>query len=412
MHRMRLLKGKKGYAEFAKRVGLSHMETESRLRALKRSYMPFQVTDSYTSLIERLCGDDKSNLINIVTPFEGSAPFKGRFDPYGNVTARQDHAWFLQHKYEPTLLVHIADYCISNCQFCYKVHEIRHEEKDAESISRRVDAALAYIDAHPQINNVLLTGGDPVALKPEVLINCMERLLSKNNIRLVRLATKAVVFDPTWMLASPIMEFLSRSNSRSGKQISVIAQINHPAEFSDDARTLLDKLTAFGIQIRGQPTIASGINVSPDTLFRLHQIYIDHRIIPYYFTVFMPVRGVEQYAVELHVAFRAIAEAKKYLSGLEKKSVLLASHDFGKFEICGFLPDAINPRSIILKWHQAAMPSLLPNCIRGRIPSSPEDVLVLKYLSGKVYCIDQLFAINGLPYFTSDGTLQEKESVP
>jgi hypothetical protein len=121
----------------------------------------------------------------------------------------------------------------------------------------------------------------------------------------------------------------------------------------------------------------------------------------------MPVRGVEQYGLSLDEAFRKVAESKRNLSGLEKKGVLLASHDFGKLEICGFYPNPEEPEKIVLKWHQIAMEKYLPKKLKETVPTRPEDILVLDYNIGSMYCIDHVFEKNGLPYINSDGELIE-----
>ena len=139
----------------------------------------------------------------------------------------------------------------------------------------------------------------------------------------------------------------------------------------------------------------------------LQRKFLDNRIISYYFTVFMPVRGVEQYGLSLDEAYRNVAESKRHLSGLEKKGTLLASHDFGKLEICGFYPTAEVPQKIVLKWHQAAMSEYLPASLKDAVPTRPEDIMVLDYRKGQMFCVDHVFRENGLPYFGSDGELKE-----
>jgi L-lysine 2,3-aminomutase len=402
---MKTYRGIEGFELFANAVGLEVEERAQRLAVLQNSYMPFMVTEFYTNLIANAPKADRDRLLNIVLPFRGRRHFSGRFDPYGNVKYRRDSMYFLQHKYAPTLLVHMYDFCISNCQFCYKVNEIRHEKKSGFEFSEKIDAALAYIDGHPEINNVLYSGGDPAAMEVSRLMECMERLIAHRSIRTVRFATKVLAYNPNYFLDPDLLAFLTRTNQQPGKQVAVIAQLNHPAEMSVDSGRALAALAHAGVQIRGQPTLAAGINDDEDVLVRLHQKYIDHRIIPYYFTVFMPVRGVEQYGIRLHHAYAMMGRVHARLNGLEKKGVLLASHDFGKFEICGFLPDARAPREIVLRWHERPFDSFLPQPLVERYPRDHHALLVLKYDVERTYCIDHLFEQNGLPFFNTDGNL-------
>src|SRR3989344_5332418 len=155
MNPLKILKGEVGLDEFASIIGMSSEEKANRRKALGESYMPFKVTESYARLIASQEEPYKGQMTNIVLPPLGKKEFKGRFDPYGNKVYRQDESSFLQHKYEKTLLLHIDDFCISNCQFCYKVREIRHEDKKQITIDEKVDMTLEYLSQHPEINNVL-----------------------------------------------------------------------------------------------------------------------------------------------------------------------------------------------------------------------------------------------------------------
>lgn len=406
--KLRIFSGASGFDAFAERVGLAEDEREERSRALAESFMPFKVTDYYTSLIAAQPEPYRSQLLNIVLPPTGPKPFTGRFDPYGNKTYRQDDRAFLQHKYSQTLLLHIDNFCVSNCQFCYKVNEIRHESVKGATVGAKVDMALAYLAEHPEINNVLFTGGDPAAFrKTKELVLLIGRLIESPGIRVVRFATKGLAYDPERFLDGELLEFFRDTNRNPNKQVSIIAQMNHPAEISGIAVEAFRRLAEVGVQVRGQPAIVRGVNDSVATLIDLQQRFLDNQILSYYLTVFMPVRGVEQYALPLDEAFRNVAAAKRALNGLEKKGTLLAAHDFGKMEIVGFHPTPEEPTKIILKWHQAAKPEYLPDRLKQMVPTRPEDVLLLDYDKGETYSIDQVFARNGLPHFSADGVLVE-----
>jgi KamA family protein len=408
---LKVLAGIDGFGQFADMVNLSHEERTQRLEALQESFMPFKVTEFYTRLIVAQDEPYRTQLLNIVLPPPGRKPFAGRFDPYGNKTCREKESPFLQHKYEKTLLLHIDDFCVANCQFCYKVNEIRIERTaPTQSYDEKLQAAKKYLKDHREVDNILFTGGDPASFRRNSdLIKLISGLLEESNIRVFRFATKGLVYDPERYLDQDLLSFFERANSTWGKQVSVILQVNHPAEMSGMARKAVAALQQAGVQIRGQPAVVRGVNDSVETLIDLQRSFVDNKIISYYLTVFMPVRGVEQYGILLDEAFRNVAESKRHLSGLEKKGVLLSSHDFGKLEICGFYPTAEQPEKIILKWHQAAMPRYLPKSLKAQVPTRPEDILILDYEPGTMYCIDHVFAANHLPYYDSSGGLIEPQ---
>lgn len=411
--KLTVLSGMDGFARFSQIIEMPEEQRVSSADALQQSYMPFKVTEYYAELIASQNEPYRTQMTNIVVPPVGEKTFVGRFDPYGNKTYRQDERAFLQHKYEKTLLLHIDDFCVSNCQFCYKVNEIRHETIKNATIDEKVDMALAYLDKHPEVDNVLFTGGDPASFRRTwELTNLIGRLIEHENIRIVRFATKGLAYDPERFMDGELLNFFKEVNSKDGKQVSVIAQMNHPGEMSPVSRQAIRELQGVGVQIRGQPAIVRGVNDSVETLIDLQRGFLDNKIISYYLTVFMPVRGVEQYGIPLDEAFRKVAESRRHLSGLEKKGVLLASHDFGKFEICGFYPTPEQPEFIVLKWHQAAMSKHLPERLKELVQTRPDDVLVLDYVKGQMYCIDHVFERNGLPFYNSKGELDENTGMP
>lgn len=405
---LKMYAGDDGFETFAAAVNLVGHEKEKRQKLLRESFMPFKVTEYYTRLIAGTLEPYRTQLLNIVLPPSGPKPFVGRFDTYGNKQYRDEGNAFIQHKYSRTMLLHIDDTCVANCQFCYKVNEIRTEGTSALPYLDKLRVAQQYLRAHSEIDNVLFTGGDPAAFrKTKDLITLISGLLEESGVRIVRFATKGLAYEPTRFCASDLLQFLTEANSKPGKQVSVIAQMNHPAEFSDATVAALRALQSTGTQVRGQPAIIKGVNDSVPTLVDLQRKFVDHKILSYYLVVFMPVRGVEQYALHLHEAFHNVAESKRQLNGLEKKGVLIAPHNFGKMEICGFTPSASNPQHIVLKWHQVSMPQYLPESLKQRVPTQAGDVLVLKYNTKNMYCLDHVFAANGLPYFNSDGLLVE-----
>jgi KamA family protein len=402
--------GARGFEAFAGHVGLTGAEFEERRALLAESYMPFRVTRYYADLIREQREPYRLQLLNIVLPPPGAKKFRGRFDPYGNRNARSASTSFLQHKYPRTLLLHIDDFCVANCQFCYKVNEIRVERHQPWSYRDKLAMALDYLTAHPEIDNVLLSGGDPASFrKTKDLVAIIGRLLESPRIRFVRFATKGLAYEPSRFLDPALLTFFEDVNRRTSKQVQLIVQLNHPAEISSATERALEAVRAAGVQVRGQPALVAGVNDSASTLAELQRRFLDVQIVSYYITVFMPVRGVEQYALRLHEAFGVVAASKRELGGLEKKGVLVASHDFGKLEVCGFDPTPEAPRRIILKWHQVAKPELLPASLLARVSCRPEDVLVLDYEPEATFSVDDVFRFNGLPYHDADNGLVEPE---
>lgn len=391
---MKIFSGINEFDEFCDFIGIEESEKNARRKVLIESNMPFQVSDYYAGLIRDVKGSDKKQMLNVVVPPVAEKPFAGRFDPYGNTKYRQGDKIYLQHKYKQTLLVHINNACFCRCQFCYKVNEINNDT--SFFYKQIVDDAVDYVKEHPTVNNILLTGGDPMMLSNEALTYILEEFCKISHIRGVRIATKTVSFNPQRFYDEELLALLSTCNVK-GKHISVVAQISHPAEFSDVMVEAVRKIQATGGSIRLQPVLARGINDNVEILTRLFQKAYDNKIIPYYLVLFMPVRGVEQYAIPVDEAYKIVSKLSAELSGLEKKITFITANDFGKFEICGFLPSADQPKEIILKWHQIVNEKYLPKAFMEKVSIEPFSLLKLKYKKGKIYNMDDLFEYNQIP---------------
>ena len=400
---MKNFSGIVGFEEFCKVIGMSEDEKELRRKCLIDSNMSFLVNEYYADLIKETNEPQRQQMLNIVLPPVYEKKFVGRFDPYGNKKFRKADTIYLQHKYKQTLLVHINNTCFSHCQFCYKVNELN---TDANHLYQQiVGNAVTYIKEHPEINNVLLTGGDPMVFGNKSLSYILEHFSDLPQIRGIRIATKALSFYPLRFLDDQLLSILSACNKKK-KHITIIAHISHPAEFSGTMVAAIEKIEKAGASIRSQPVLARGINDSVETLTRLFQKAFDHKIPPYYLSQFMPVRGVEQYALPIDQAYQIVAKVNEELSGLEKKSIFVAPHDFGKLEICGFYPSVEQPDEIVLKWHQIVNETYLPKVFTDRVPTKHGPLLKFKYRKNSLYNMDDVFEYNHIP--TSEESVDEE----
>jgi KamA family protein len=383
------------FDSFAKRIKLSDQEKKERTDSLRESYMPFKVTKHYTKLIESESGLSRFQLLNIVLPPTSPKPFDGRFDPYANAKMRQEDTHYIQHKYPKTMLFHLDDLCFANCQFCYKVGEIRVEEKKEESYKKKLEKVVGYLHQHPEIDNVLLTGGDPRTRPTKQLVDIFDQLSKPESVKVIRFATKGLSFDPKRFQDPDLLGFLGEFNKKNEKRINIIAQYNHPSEIDPESQISLRMLQKSGVQVYGQPAIIRGVNDDIETLTELQNKFLENNIQSYYFIQFMPVKGVEQYGIPLEETFDKVAKSKRRLNGLAKKGVLIAPHDWGKLEMVGFLPSLKNPKRIILKWHQIVTPNYLPQELKD---FRAEDLLELKFKPKSLYCFDHVLEHNGLPH--------------
>jgi len=250
-----------------------------------------------------------------------------------------------QHKYKTTALLIVSEVCGAYCRYCFRKRLFRNDVKEAVT---DVSPGLDYIAAHPEINNVLLTGGDSLMLGTPRLRAIIERLRSIPHVKIIRLGSKLPVFNPMRIYEDPDLLELIREHSTPEKRIYVMAHVNHPREITPEAKRGFDALHQAGAIVVNQTPILKGINDDAEVLAELLDKLSWAGVTPYYFFVNRPVAGNSDFVLPLERVYRLVEEAKARTSGLGKRVRLSMSHTSGKIEIL-----AIENGKAYLKYHQS-----------------------------------------------------------
>lgn len=345
-----------GYRTDIGQIGqLSESERE-RLRPVTDEYV-FRVSDYYLGLIDWNDPDDP--IRRIVIPTEAELAEYGRLDPSDE--ASNYVAKGCQHKYRTTALLLVSDVCGAYCRFCFRK---RLFKDDVESeISMDVREGLAYIAAHPEINNVLLTGGDPLILSTNRLDKILSALRAIDHVKIIRLGSKMVSFEPMRIYDDPrLLEVLSR-HSRPDARIHVMAHYNHPRELTSEAHRCIAALQGAGVLLVNQTPLLHGVNDDPAVLGELLDRLSWAGVTPYYIFQNRPVAGNADFVVPLRDACGIVEGAKGLTSGLGKRVKFVMSHASGKIEVLG-----VDGERIYLKYHQARNPDDLGRLMVCRLP--------------------------------------------
>ncbi|HYF91361.1 MAG TPA: KamA family radical SAM protein [Symbiobacteriaceae bacterium] len=316
-----------------------------QLRPVTDEYV-FRVSDYYLSLIDWNDPDDP--IRRIVIPAAGELKEYGRLDPSdeaGNYVAKG-----CQHKYPPTALLLVSDVCGAYCRFCFRKRLFR-DDVDDEQISLDISEGLAYIAAHPEINNVLLTGGDPLILSAGRLDRILSALRAIPHVRIIRLGSKMVAFEPMRIAGdAALLEVLTR-HGRTDARIHIMAHFNHPRELTEQALQCLAALQRTGAIVVNQTPLLRGVNDDPTVLGELLNRLSWSGVTPYYIFQNRPVAGNAEFVVPLAEGFAIVEAAKARTSGLGKRLKYVMSHASGKIEVLAVAGDMI-----YLKYHQARRP--------------------------------------------------------
>ena len=234
-----------------------HGIKSEELTALKKvtTKFAFRANEYYLSLIDWNDPDDPIRRLII--------PHIDELDEWGRLDASYESDYTkvpgLQHKYRSTALLLITNICGGFCRYCFRKRLFISE--NAETI-RDFTPDLNYIREHPEINNVLLTGGDPLMLSTARLRSLIEKLREIDHVRIIRIGTKIPAFNPDRIVNDPDLLALIRQFSTPEKRIYIMAHFTHPHELTDTAIAALDSLRKANAEIVNQcPTTLAGMNL-------------------------------------------------------------------------------------------------------------------------------------------------------
>ncbi len=178
------------------------------------------------------------------------------------------------HRYPDRVLLKPVHVCAAYCRFCFR----REVVGGAHALSRtELDAAIAYIGAHCEIWEVILTGGDPLVLSPRRLKQLVHALAAIEHVKVIRVHTRVPVVEPSRITAA-----LVRALKAPGKATYVVLHANHARELTPKARAACARFIEAGIPMLSQSVLLRGVNDDAAALGELMRALVECRIKPYY----------------------------------------------------------------------------------------------------------------------------------
>ncbi len=290
---------------------------------------PVQITPHYLNLID--CDNPSDPLKKIILPSIQEMNFEGFEDTMGE---QEDYKiQGLQHRYPETALIIVNDFCASYCRYCFRKRLFNPESLDDESI-RNVEHALEYIKQHPEINNVLFSGGDPLMASSKKLKKILDILKKIKHVQYVRIGTKIPAFLPQRIIEdNELLDTFYDFNK--SKPLFIVSHFDHANEISTETKEAVLKLLERGISVLSHVVLLRNINDDKETLKKLLCKLVENRIIPYYIFQAMPVIGSTHFQVTLEKGIDVFNEAIQSVSGINKKIRFIIPHYVGKVEFIG-----------------------------------------------------------------------------
>lgn len=268
-----------------------------------------------------------------------------------------------QHKYRETVLFFPSQgqVCHSYCTFCFRWAQFVGD-RTLRFASNEVETLHTYLSEHPDVSDLLLTGGDPLVMKTRNLARYLEPLTGDAlpHVQTVRIGTKALTFWPHRFVTDRDADELLRLLERlvaAGRHVALMAHYNHPRELDTDiAREAIRRVRATGAEIRAQGPLLRRINDEPAAWATLWREQVRLGIVPYYLFVERDTGARSYFELPLVRAWEIYREAIQRVSGLGRTARGPSmSAEPGKVEIQG-VAEVAGERVFVLRFLQGRNP--------------------------------------------------------
>jgi EF-P beta-lysylation protein EpmB len=265
------------------------------------------VTKSYIAKIQ--AGNINDPLLQQVLPLNKEIHLttqqNGWNDPVGDINAQASQG--LLHKYHGRILLISTGACAIHCRYCFRRH---YPYQQFSCSNKALNPVLDYLTEHTEIEEVILSGGDPLVLDNEKLSSLIEKLETIKHLHTLRIHTRLPVVLPN-RINTGLLQLLQSSRF----QIVMVIHANHANELQHAEYTKLHLLQQAGITLLNQSVLLKGINDNSETLVTLSKRLFQCKTLPYYLHLLDPVKGAMHFEVAKTKALRLKKEMEKQLPG-------------------------------------------------------------------------------------------------
>ena len=213
----------------------------------------------------------------------------------------------LLHKYSNRALLLVKGGCAVNCRYCFRRHFPYAENQGNK---RNWQQALEYISAHPHLDEIIFSGGEPLMAKDHELDWLLTQLESLPHIKRLRIHRRLPIVIP-----ARITDTLVARIAASSLQVLLVNHVNHANEIDAAFRASMKKLRMAGVTLLNQSVLLRGVNDNANTLADLSNALFDAGVMPYYLHVLDKVQGAAHFMVSDEEARAIVRELLTLVSG-------------------------------------------------------------------------------------------------
>lgn len=283
------------------------------VQAFEMKLTPHIVLNSYCALKS---GDEcgtKALLATFVPTVNEKSPSDNDIDSIGEELECFKPAPLLTNFYKSRVLLFVTNICSSYCRYCFRRRKVgnhlsRKMEKPVGSSELR--KAIGYIKQNRAIKEVIISGGDPLTLSDNKLVNLLEKLREIDHIKVLRIDTKVLTTLPQRVTG----ELVKRLQKL--KPIYVVGNFLHPVELTPEVLNATSSLIDVGIPVFSHTALLKDINDDAEIIFELMWNLYVNRIIPYYLIQFIPTKWTKHFRVPISRGLKIMENLHGRLSGI------------------------------------------------------------------------------------------------
>lgn len=261
--------------------------------------LPLRITPYYLSLI---CNSAALRKTMVPTYRELEKSFGEELDPLGE--NEDSPVPGLVHRYPDRVLFLTTDSCACNCRYCTRSRII---ENGSQKIN--YDNAINYIERHPEIRDVILSGGDPLTLSDSTIEYLLQRLRNIAHVEIIRIGTK-VPFVLPQRITDDLVNILKKYHP-----LFISIHATHPEEITEESKIAIEKLANAGIVLGSQTVLLKDVNNSAKTLKKLFHGLLRLRVKPYYLYQCDPIIGSAHFKTKVEEGINIIQSLRGFTSG-------------------------------------------------------------------------------------------------
>ncbi len=216
----------------------------------------------------------------------------------------------LIHRYKDRVVLLVTNKCAVHCRFCFRKRKWKSGKKMSDIDDANLQEACKYILKHPEIREVLVSGGDPLMLATSRLKKILDSIARMKNIDAIRIGTRMPAVFPM-RIDRPLVKMLS--NVRG---LWIMTHFNHPAEITKDSERACLALVNAGMPLLNQTVLLKGVNDNPEVLEELFRGLVKMKVKPHYLFHADPVEGSAHFRTGVKKGLEIMKRLRPVLSSL------------------------------------------------------------------------------------------------